>query len=331
MNSFGRIFRVSIFGESHGEGVGALLDGCPAGVRIDQERVRADMQRRQGGVMSGSTPRHESDQVHFCSGLLEGRTTGAPLLLRIDNHNVRSSDYHSIQDTPRPGHADWTARIKYGGYNDPRGGGHFSGRLTAALVAAGSVARQVIEPIEVRARLLEAGGSSDIDQRVQAALAEGDSVGGVVVCTAVNVPAGLGEPFFDSVEALISHAVFSIPAVKGIEFGSGFACARMRGSECNDEIKNTAGETVTNHAGGIHGGISNGNELTFRVAIKPTSSIRKTQTTVHMVSGEQVQLSVEGRHDACIALRVPVVLEAVTSIVLADLLLIEQKIKRVGV
>jgi chorismate synthase len=329
MNAFGRIFRAQIFGESHGPCVGVLLDGCPAGIPLSPADFEADLARRRGGSAPGTTPRREADLPLLESGLFEGRTTGAPLLLRIENADVDSSAYEALRHTPRPGHADWVAREKFGGLHDPRGGGHFSGRLTAALVAAGVVAKKVIAPVEARARLLEAGGEADAEAAVARAMAERDSVGGLVECRIEGLPAGLGEPFFDSVESLLAHAALSIPAVKGVEFGSGFACARMRGSACNDEILDSGGATRTNHAGGVNGGVTNGNPLVFRVAVKPTSSIPQPQTTVDLRSGKSAVIQIAGRHDACIALRVPPVLEAAAALVLADLLLLEGRRPRV--
>ncbi len=329
MNTFGRIFRISILGESHGECVGVIVDGCPAGMPLDAADFSGDLSRRQGGGKAGTTPRKEADEPKFRSGLFEGKTTGAPLLIVFENQNVKSQDYSAIRDTPRPGHADWTARVKFGGFNDYRGGGHFSGRLTAGLVAAGVIAKKVINPVVVSASLVEAGGSKDIEAAVKAALEDGDSVGGVVECNAGHIPAGLGEPFFDSVESVLSHGVFSIPAIKGIEFGAGFAGVARRGSEFNDDILSADGKTDTNNAGGINGGLSSGNDLVFRVAVKPTSSIRREKRTVDLQTGKSVPISVKGRHDACIALRVPVVLEAVTAIVLADLMCLENRISRV--
>jgi chorismate synthase len=328
MNSFGRIFRVSIFGESHGPAVGVVVDGCPAGIPLDPGDLQADLVRRQGGA-SGTTSRVEDDTPHLVSGVFEGRTTGAPILIVLDNTRQDSGAYEELRYTPRPGHADFTAFSKYGGFNDHRGGGHFSGRLTAALVAAGGIAKKIIAPVTVKAALVEAGGSRDLERTVSEAAAEGDSIGGIIECTAEDIPIGLGEPFFDPLESLISHGVFSIPAVKGIEFGAGFSAARMRGSTCNDEIVDRTGATRTNNAGGIAGGISNGNELVFRVAVKPTPSIRKIQETVDVRDGQRVSISVEGRHDTCIALRMPVIVEAVTAIVLADCMLAEQMVPSV--
>jgi chorismate synthase len=327
MNTLGRIYRVSILGESHGEAVGVLIDGAPAGLPLAGEDFRPDLARRKGGVR-GTTARREHDLPLLKSGVLEGRTTGAPILILFENRDINSEAYVKLLDTPRPGHADLVARQKFGGFNDFRGGGHFSGRLTAGLVAAGVIAKKLLKEVDIQARLIEAGGCKDIETAIVRALEQGDSVGGIVECRVRGLPAGLGEPFFNSAESLLSHAAFSIPAVKGVEFGAGFAACGMRGSECNDEILTPEGRTKTNHAGGIHGGITNGNELVFRVAVKPTSSIRMTQRTVSLKTGKAVKVTVEGRHDACIALRVPVVLEAVTAMVLADLMLQEQRIPR---
>ncbi len=323
MNRFGRLFSVTIFGESHGAGVGAVIDGVPPGIGLTENDFTEDMSRRRSGA-KGTTPRNEPDIPEILSGVFRGKTTGAPLTLLVENTNVRSEDYDGQKEVPRPGHADFVAMKKYKGFNDYRGGGHFSGRLTAALVAAGVVAKKVIPEVAVSARLVEAGGSTDIEASIDKALAEKDSVGGIIECRVNGLPVGLGEPFFDSVESLLSHAVFSIPAIKGIEFGSGFGAARMRGSEHNDPIMDASGKTESNHAGGINGGITNGNELVFRIAVKPTSSIGKTQHTLNVKTGKVEDMTIRGRHDACIALRVPVVLEAVTAITLADLWLIRK-------
>jgi len=330
MNSYGKLFRVSVYGESHGKEVGVLIDGCPAGLSLDERDFEKDLLRRKSGA-KGTTPRLESDRPVIKSGVFKGKTTGAPLLIAFENTNVRSKDYDTLKDTPRPGHADFTAAQKYGGFNDYRGGGHFSGRLTLGLVAAGVIAKKIIEPITVKATLKEVGGDSDIDAAIDKAIKQKDSIGGIVECSVQKVPVGLGEPFFDSVESLISHMMFSIPAVKGIEFGSGFNAARMTGSEHNDLIVDANGKTGTNHAGGINGGITNGNPLVFRVAIKPTSSISLPQHTMNMKTGKRSDLVIEGRHDTCIALRVPVAVECSTAVVLADLLLQEQKISRIRI
>ena len=333
MNSFGTLFRVHIFGESHGPSVGITIDGCPAGISIVEADFATDIERRKGGLQPGTTPRKEDDIPFFLSGIFNGKTTGAPLTIIFQNNNTRSSDYEKQRNVPRPGHADMTASQKFGGFEDYRGGGHFSGRLTVCLVAAGVIAKKILQledlNISCTAQLIEAGGETDIEKGINKAIAAGDSIGGIIECTVKNLPTGLGEPFFDSAESLISHAAFAIPAVKGIEFGSGFSAAKMFGSQHNDAIQNETGKTLTNNAGGISGGITNGNDLVFRIAIKPTSSTPKEQQTFNKSSGEVEAFSVKGRHDLCIALRVPVVLEAVTAMVVADLLLMEQRVKRV--
>lgn len=328
MNSFGRLFRVNIYGESHGNQVGVLIDGCPAGLSISEEDFTEDLLRRKSGA-KGTTPRIEDDKPSIESGVFNGYTTGAPVLISFQNKNTKSKDYKNLISFPRPGHADFTAKMKFGGFNDYRGGGHFSGRLTLGLVAAGVIAKKLIHQIQIKANLIEAGGETDIEKAIDQAISNEDSIGGIVECSAENLSVGLGEPFFDSLESLLSHVVFSIPAIKGIEFGSGFKAARMFGSEHNDPIVDSTGRTITNYAGGINGGISNGNPLIFRVAVKPTSSISKEQQTVNLNSGKTEKLTVKGRHDACIALRVPVVLEAATAIVLTDLMLLEGNIPRV--
>jgi chorismate synthase len=318
MNTFGTLFRIHIFGESHGPAVGITIDGCPAGIPLSAEDFLPDLNRRKSGA-AGTTPRQESDEPRLLTGVFEGRTTGAPLTLLFENNNTRSADYKALQATPRPGHADLVLQQKFGGFNDYRGGGHSSGRLTVSLVAAGVVAKKVLEGVVVNAALVEAGGMTDIEAAIQKAVDEQDSIGGIVSCQVQGLPAGLGEPFFNSAESLIAHAVFSIPAIKGIEFGSGFGAARMTGSTHNDAILDAAGTTATNHAGGINGGITNGNSLVFRVAVKPTSSTPREQHSFNQETGQVASFRVKGRHDLCIALRVPVVVEAVTALVLADL------------
>jgi len=343
MNSFGRLFRVHIFGESHGESVGINIDGCPAGLPLKVEDFLADIERRKGGTQKGTTPRQESDMPIFKSGIFNDTTTGAPITILFENNNTRSGDYQKQRAVPRPGHADFVAHQKFGGYEDYRGGGHFSGRLTVALVAAGVIAKKLLQraiefqnnsnntntnQVTVTASILEIGGEQDLERGLQKAIDAKDTIGGIVECRVNGLPASLGEPFFDSVESLLSHAVFAIPAIRGIEFGTGFAAAKMFGSDHNDAITDMSGSTRTNHAGGIVGGISNGNELVFRIAVKPTSSTPKNQKTLNWETGVTEDFSVKGRHDLCIALRVPVVLEAVTAFVLADLMLIEQRIPR---
>ena len=319
MNRFGTLFCIQIFGESHGPMVGVLIDGIPAGIPLIEDELLPDLERRKPGAR-GTTPRNEADQPRFQSGVFNGFTTGAPLLISFENQNIRSGDYEQVLSSPRPGHADFTSREKFRGYTDHRGGGHFSGRLTVGLVAAGVIAKKILTGVSISASVIEVGGRRvDIESAIEKALIDGDSLGGIVECRANGLPVGLGEPFFDSVESLISHLAFAIPAIKGIEFGSGFRSAKMRGSEHNDPIEDAAGRTTTNHSGGINGGITNGNELVFRVAVKPTSSIGRAQTTFDFDSGQASEITIHGRHDACIALRVPVVLEAITAIALADL------------
>lgn len=328
MNSFGKLFRVSIFGESHGDSVGIVIDGTPAGIPLTQSDFESDFSRRRSGA-KGTTPRQEPDTPQIKSGLFEGRTTGAPVMILFENTNTRSRDYSLLKDIPRPGHADFTAHQKFGGYQDYRGGGHFSGRLTLGLVAAGVVAKKILAPMNVSSNLLEVGGSSDIESALDRAIKNQDSIGGIVECKINGVPPGLGEPFFDSVEAVMSHVIFSIPAIKGVEFGAGFRAAKMTGSQHNDNFIAADGSTETNHAGGINGGISNGNEICFRVAVKPTSSTHQIQRTMNMNTGQMEDLAIEGRHDTCIALRVPVVVEAAAALVMADFLLQAQETQRI--
>ena len=338
MNSFGRIFRISISGESHGESVGIVVDGCPAGMPLTVDDFLPDLERRKGGTQKGTTPRQEEDLPIFKSGLFNNKTTGAPITILFENKNIRSGDYEKQRDVPRPGHADFVAHKKFAGFEDYRGSGHFSGRLTVALVAAGVIAKKSLSegeglnstPIKITSSILEIGGEKDLDKGLQKAIDAKDSIGGIIECRVGGLPVGLGEPFFDSAESLLSHIVFAIPAVRGIEFGTGFAAAKMFGSDHNDPIENMQGTTRTNHAGGIVGGLTNGNELVFRIAIKPTSSTPKEQNTLNWDTGKVETASVKGRHDLCIALRVPVILEAVTAIALTDLMMLEQRIRRVN-
>ena len=326
MNSYGRIFRISILGESHGDIVGVCIDGCPAGLNLEVEDFLPDLERRQGGNLRGTTPRRESDIPIFKTGIFNNKTTGAPILIEFTNTNTRSTDYKETKAIPRPGHADFTAEAKYGGFQDYRGGGHFSGRLTVGIVAAGVIAKKILNPIDIQARIVEIGGESNIDIGLQRAIDHKDSIGGIVECMVKNVPIGIGEHFFDSVESVISHIVFAIPAVKGIEFGSGFSASKMFGSEHNDCYQDEQGKTNTNHSGGIIGGITSGNDIIFRIAVKPTSSTPKPQQSFNFEKGQIEEFSIKGRHDLCIALRVPVILEAVTAIALLDLMMIGQKI-----
>jgi len=329
MNSFGRIFRVSIFGESHGESVGIVIDGCPAGLALTEEDLLPDLERRKGGKQKGTTPRQEADYPFFKSGLFNRKTTGFPITIFFENNNTRSEDYNKQRSIPRPGHADWVAHQKFGGHEDYRGGGHFSARLTTGLVAAGAIAKKLLNWVAITAAVTEIGGETDLEKGLQRAIDAKDSVGGIVECRVTGMPVGLGEPYFDSVESVLAHMLFTIPAVKGVEFGSGFAAAKMFGSQHNDAIENMEGKTVTNHAGGIVGGISNGNDLVFRIAIKPTSSTPKEQRSLNWDTEQMENFSIKGRHDLCVALRAPVIVEAVTAIVLADFFLQEQRIKRV--
>lgn len=329
MNSFGHQFRVSIFGESHGECVGITIDGCPAGLPLTAEDMLPDLERRKGGKQKGTTPRQEADFPDIRSGVFNNHTTGFPITLLFDNNNTRSEDYQKQRSIPRPGHADMVAHQKFGGFEDYRGGGHFSARLTTGLVAAGAIAKKLMPSISIHAEVIEIGGESDLEKGLQRAIDAKDSVGGIVECRVNGVPAGLGEPYFDSIESQLAHILYAIPAVKGVEFGAGFRAARMFGSEHNDAIIDKDGHTRTNHAGGIVGGISNGNELLFRLAIKPTSSTPKPQNSLNWDTGNLEDFSVKGRHDLCVALRAPVIVEAATALVLADFMLREQRIPRI--
>jgi len=322
MNSFGKLLRVSVFGESHGEVVGVTIDGIPAGISIVKDDFYADLQRRRSGA-KGTTPRKETDEPQIISGYFQQKTTGAPFTVVFQNSNIRSNDYN-FREIPRPGHADFTADKKFHGFQDDRGGGHFSGRMTLALVVAGVVAKKIIPEVTISASLISVKSNNNIEEELNIAIEKKDSIGGIVECCVSGLPVGLGEPFFDSVESLISHAVFSIPAIKGIEFGVGFAGANMYGSEHNDLFVNKNGTTLTNNNGGINGGLTNGNDLVFRVVVKPTSSISLPQKTFNFQKNELQNLEIKGRHDVCIALRIPVVIEAVTAFVLADLFLIHK-------
>lgn len=329
MNSFGKLFRVSIFGESHGESVGIVVDGCPAGMALTADDLLPDLERRKGGKQKGTTPRQEADYPFFKSGTFNDKTTGFPIAIFFENNNTRSEDYAKQRSIPRPGHADWVAHQKFGGHEDYRGGGHFSARLTTGLVAAGAIAKKLMPGITIHAEVTEIGGEKDLEKGLQNAIDAKDSVGGLVECRVTGLPVGLGEPYFDSVESVLAQMMFAIPAVRGVEFGTGFAAAKMFGSEHNDAIEDMSGKTKTNHAGGVVGGISNGNELLFRLAIKPTSSTPKEQNSLNWDTAQTEKFSIKGRHDLCVALRAPVIVEAATAIVLADLMLQEQQIKRI--
>jgi chorismate synthase len=330
MNRFGTRFALSIFGESHGPLVGITIDGCLPGLHIDASDFTVDLNRRRGGMSAGTTSRSEKDFPHFVSGVFEGKTTGAPLTLVFYNEDKRSNDYESFRSIPRPGHADFVASKKFNGFEDFRGGGHFSGRMTLCLVAAGVVAKKQLNallpssnPVTIDAIVEEVAGYTNIEQGIAHAIEQNDSVGGIVSCRISNLPIGIGEPFFNSVESVIAHAAFSIPAIKGIEFGSGFGASKMKGSEHNDVLIDAAGTTKTNHAGGCVGGISNGNDIVFRVAVKPTSSTPQAQESYNLQSEKIEAFQVNGRHDLCIALRVPPVLEAIAALSITDLFMLK--------
>lgn len=320
MNIFGNSYRILLFGESHNSAVGVTIDGCPPGIKISQDLFRDDLIRRQQHYQ-GITARKEEDLPKIISGVFNGYTTGMPITILFDNKDVISKDYDGIKYFPRPSHSDFVAYKKYKGFNDYRGGGAFSGRLTLGIVAAGALAKKIISPIEINSKVLKVHNNTNIEQELKNALSKNDSVGGIIETTIKNVPVGLGSPFFDSVESKISHIIFSIPGVKGIEFGSGFDITKLYGSEANDEIIDELGTTKTNHSGGINGGISNGNEIIFRVAIKPTPSIQQVQNTIDIRNGKSSKIKITGRHDVCFAMRTPVIIEAASSIVLADFIL----------
>lgn len=320
MNSFGNKFKITLFGESHGNMVGVVIDGAPAGIPLKEEDLMTDLNRRRSGA-KGTTPRKEDDTPVIQSGVYNGFTTGAPICISFLNNNTISKDYNSLANTPRPGHADFAVASKYKNFNDPRGGGHTSGRLTLGIVAAGVVAKKIISPIDINSQILSIGGANPWEEILDQAIREGDSLGGLIECRGTNMPVGLGEPFFNSMESMISHIVFSVPATKGIEFGDGFKAASMKGSEHNDPIVSVEGKTAKNSNGGINGGVSNGNDLIFRVAVKPTSSISKPQQSINLQSGKVEEFKIEGRHDSCIALRIPVIIEAAAAIAIADLLI----------
>jgi chorismate synthase len=345
--SFGKTFRITIFGESHGVCVGVVIEGCPPGKEIDISLIQERLDSRRPGQSGITTARKELDRVEILSGLMNGKATGAPLTMMVKNVDVDSTPYERTKNTPKPGHADLTARIKYRGFHDYRGGGIFSGRMTAALVMAGAVAEQILaeKGIRISAHLTQVGtirithGISDgeieenaptesmnslshvIEQEIRRVKKEGDSIGGLVECRVTGVPPGIGEPFFDSVESVLSHLIFSIPGVKGIEFGSGFGAASMKGSDHNDSffLSEKKVLTKTNNAGGILGGISNGMPLVLRVAVKPTPSIGRSQKTVDLEKMKQCEIQIRGRHDPCIAVRVVPVIGAVIGIGLTDL------------
>ena len=347
--TFGRNLRMTIFGESHGKGIGLVLDGLPPGTPIEEEFIKEEMARRAPGKNQMSTQRQEKDAFIIESGVFEGKATGTPLCVLIPNSDQHSKDYSLLKDVMRPGHADYAGKVRYKGFNDYRGGGHFSGRLTAPLVFTGAVAKTVLaqkgivvgaitddlfNPLGEMAERLQAlrkftlpvlddGKASLMEAEIMAAREQMDSVGGIVEVMAAGMPPGIGDPFFDSLESRLSHALFSVPAVKGIEFGAGFALAALKGSETNDPMTFDKGKvrTTRNNNGGITGGITNGMPVLFRVAIKPTPSIGQPQQTVNVTEGKDTVLEIKGRHDPCIVPRAVPVIEAVTAWVLLDMLL----------
>jgi len=348
-NSLGKLFTITSFGESHGRCVGIIINGCPAGIAITEADIQREVDKRKPGIGVMATKRAEEDKVEIFSGIFDSTTTGAPVCLLVWNKDIDSSEYERTRFLPRPGHADYTAFMKYGGFNDFRGGGRFSGRITASLVMAGALAKKLLNlvGIEVLAHTVAIGGinakprafeeirenvqrnpvrcadpdaAGEMVRVIEKAKQEGDSVGGIIEGVALNVPVGLGEPVFDTLDGELAKALFAIPAVKGVEFGSGFSAAGKRGSENNDPfiIRDNKIVTKTNNAGGILGGISNGMPIVVRVAVKPTSSIAKTQETVNMKTMESASLTIKGRHDACIVPRAVVVVEAMIAVTLCD-------------
>ena len=348
-STYGQNLKLSIFGQSHGPAIGMTLDGIPAGLPVDLDTLQTFLNRRAPGQNLYSTPRKEEDRPEFLSGLLEGFTCGAPICAVLYNRNTRSGDYANLKDCPRPGHADYTAQIKYNGYQDVSGGGHFSGRLTAPLCVAGGLCKQWLEAkgIQIGAHLASVAGIADdslnpcapdltsiqktfpvvnqvagekMQQAILKAKKASDSVGGIIECFATGLPVGLGDPMFDGMENRIAQILFGIPAVKGVEFGSGFACANLMGSEHNDAfcMKENQVKTLTNHAGGILGGITNGMPLIVRAAIKPTPSIAKTQQSICLSENRDCSLEIGGRHDPCIAPRAVPVVEAAVALAIFD-------------
>jgi len=359
-NSLGKLFTITSFGESHGRCVGVIVDGCPAGLAITEENIQRELDKRKPGVSMAATKRAEEDKVEILSGVFNGTTTSAPICLLIWNKDIDSSEYEKTRFLARPGHADYTAFVKYGGFNDFRGGGRFSGRITTAFVMAGAIAKKLLNVIgiEIIAHTIELGGvkaepkgfneikenieknpvkcadlkaAEEMTKAIEKVKQEGDSIGGIIEGVALNLPVGLGEPVFDTLEGDLAKALFAIPAVKGVEFGSGFSAARKRGSENNDlfTIRNGKIVTVTNNAGGILGGISNGMPIVVRVAIKPTSSIAKSQQTVDIKDIESASLQVKGRHDVCIVPRAVVVVESMMAVTLCDFAMRAELIPRV--
>ena len=329
MNTIGRLFQVNIFGESHGKSVGVLVSGVPSGIELNESDFLSDLARRKSGKL-GTTPRIEADEVKIASGVFNGYTTGSPILLMFENTNTKSKDYSNLITHPRPSHSDFVAKVKYNGYNDYRGGGSFSGRLTLGIVSAGVIAKKIISEVQISSEITSLKGSfnkEEFESIIEEAVNQHNSVGGVIKITAQNVDIGLGEPYFDSLESTISHLLFSIGGVKGVEFGIGFEGQNLYGSEFNDCIIDDKGTTKTNNSGGINGGISNGNDIVVKAFVKPTSSVGVTQQTYNFNTNSVENLKIEGRHDAAIILRAGVVLEACVAIALADASLIRKAYK----
>jgi chorismate synthase len=360
-NSIGKEFIVTSFGESHGKCVGVVIDGCPAGLSLSEKDIQTELDRRipaQPKIVSG---RIEKDEVQILSGVFNGFTTGAPIAMIVANKEADSSDYEAIKDLPRPGHADYPARVKYGGFNDYRGGGQFSGRVTVALIMAGAVAKKLLSAFDVdvlaftkaigNVKMEKPVGLADIRERryetavrcpdlacaeamekaIVEARKEGDSLGGVIECLALSVPVGVGEPLFDALDADVAKLLLAVPAVKGVEFGAGFAAAKLKGSENNDAYRMRQGKVValTNNAGGILGGLSSGMPIVMRVAVKPTSSIAKEQLTVNLRSMEDAEIAVKGRHDPCVVPKAVPVVESAVATVLADHMILAGLIPKV--
>ncbi len=331
-NSFGEIFKITSFGESHGSAMGVVIDGCPAGLEISQEEIQIELDKRKPGQDKLTSPRQEKDEIKILSGIFDNKTLGTPIALVVDNVDVQSKNYDNIKDKYRPGHADFVYDAKYG-FRDYRGGGRSSARETVARVAAGAIAKKILSQADVKieGKLIQVGKTTNPQEFatvIQQARQDGDSVGGIIELIAVNVPIGLGSPVFNKLSADLAKALMSIPAVKGFEIGDGFACVNNKGSENNDELINIDGKisTKTNHAGGIVGGISNGEDIIIRIALKPTSSISKKQMTVDK-DGREVDISVQGRHDPCVAIRAVPVAEAMIALTLVDHYLVNKIVK----
>ena len=326
MNTFGTLYKTTLYGESHQNAIGVVIDGCPPGVLIDEALIKEELKQRNPEAV-GTTPRKEPDNFEITSGVYQGFSTGSPIHVTIKNESVISKDYDHLKKQPRPGHADFVAGQKYKGFNDHRGGGRFSGRLTAPIVIAGSVAKMFL-PYTFSNELIQVGSLLDmrkLDQYLKEVTEKNDSVGGIIKLTVKGLPVGLGEPMFEKLDSKIGQMLFSIPAVKGVEIGVGFGGVTLMGSEFNDVIINKDGTTSTNHSGGVSGGLSNGNDLVIKVFIKPTSSIKKEQQTYNQEHNEVKSLKIEGRHDVCIARRAGIVIENAVAIVLADLYLLNKE------